>query len=57
VGPRPALTTEDSAEVAAAHREIFEAILKRQPERAGEAMEAHIMDVQRRLARRERRTS
>jgi len=57
VGPQPALTADDSAQVAAAHREIFEAILKHQPERAGEAMEAHIVDVQRRLARRERRTS
>jgi GntR family transcriptional repressor for pyruvate dehydrogenase complex len=57
VGPRPALTAEDSAEVAAAHRELLEAIVKRQPERAGEVMEAHIVDVQRRLGRQESRTS
>ena len=57
VGPRPALSADDTAEVATAHREIFEAILKRQPERAGELMEAHIVDVQRRLGRRESRTS
>jgi len=57
VGPRPALTAEDSAEVAAAHRELLEAIVKRQPERAGEVMEAHIVDVQRRLGRRESPTS
>ncbi|OLC00477.1 MAG: hypothetical protein AUH30_02415 [Candidatus Rokubacteria bacterium 13_1_40CM_68_15] len=54
--PRPALTADDSAQVAVAHREIFEAILKHQPERAGEVMEAHIVDVQRRLGRRESRT-
>jgi GntR family transcriptional regulator, transcriptional repressor for pyruvate dehydrogenase complex len=53
VGPRIELTAEDNAEVAAAHREIFEAILKRQPELAGAVMEAHIVDVQRRLGRRE----
>jgi len=53
VVPRIELTAEDNAEVAAAHREIFEAIWKRQPERAGAVMEAHIVDVQRRLGRRE----
>ncbi|PYO00299.1 MAG: hypothetical protein DMD91_10975 [Candidatus Rokuibacteriota bacterium] len=55
VVPRIELTAEDSAEVAAAHREIFETIVKRQPERAGDVMEAHIVDVQRRLGRRESR--
>jgi GntR family transcriptional repressor for pyruvate dehydrogenase complex len=49
-GPRSA---EDEAAVGAAHREVFEAIAARSPERAGAAMEAHVIDVQRRVRRAE----
>jgi GntR family transcriptional repressor for pyruvate dehydrogenase complex len=44
---------EDQAAIGAAHREVFEAIAARNPERARAAMEAHIADAQRRLRRAE----
>jgi GntR family transcriptional repressor for pyruvate dehydrogenase complex len=50
LGARP---PEDDAAAAAAHREIFEAIAARVPERARAAMETHIIDVQRRFRRAE----
>ena len=53
--PRTALTAEDNAEIAVAHREIFETIVMRQSERAAAAMQAHVVDMQRRLGRRESR--
>ena len=55
VVPRIELTREDNAVVEAAHAEIFQAIVAHQPERAGTAMEEHIIDVQCRLGRRQGR--
>ena len=49
VVPRPDFTSEDSVAVDGAHRRILEAIAARQPEGARAAMEAHILDLERRL--------
>jgi GntR family transcriptional repressor for pyruvate dehydrogenase complex len=49
--PPGALTAEDSRRVDAAHREVYDAIAARQPDRARAVMHAHIVDVQRRLGR------
>jgi len=49
VVPRPDLSSEDSAAVDGAHRRILDAIAARQPEGARAAMEAHIIDLERRL--------
>ncbi|MBI1847056.1 MAG: FadR family transcriptional regulator [Candidatus Rokubacteria bacterium] len=51
VAPRIELEEADNAHVDSAHREIVDAIAARDPERARARMEAHIVDVQRRLQR------
>ncbi len=51
VVPRIELTAEDSREIDGAHRAIADAIAARQADAAREVMEAHIVDVQRRLRR------
>jgi GntR family transcriptional regulator, transcriptional repressor for pyruvate dehydrogenase complex len=49
--PRIDLSMDDSREIDRAHRSIFEAVGMRDPSRARAAMEAHIVDLQRRLRR------
>jgi len=46
----PSLDAVDDAAIDAAHREVLDAVTARQPERARAAMDAHIRDVERRLA-------
>lgn len=53
MGRGAARTVEDAAAEGAAHRAIAEGIAARAPERARAAMEAHVVDVQRRLRRAE----
>jgi DNA-binding FadR family transcriptional regulator len=49
VVPKLDLGVDGSRALDAAHREILDAILARQPERAGLAMERHIRDIEERL--------
>ncbi len=51
VMPRIALADHDGVDVTVAHREIVDAIAAHDPERARARMEAHIVDVQRRVQR------
>jgi DNA-binding FadR family transcriptional regulator len=53
VGRRVARTPEDAIAEAAAHRAIVDGIAARVPERARAAMEAHVVEMQRRLRRTE----
>jgi GntR family transcriptional repressor for pyruvate dehydrogenase complex len=45
------LTAEDDAAIVSAHRNIYEAIVGRDPEAARAAMHAHLLDVEQRLGR------
>jgi GntR family transcriptional repressor for pyruvate dehydrogenase complex len=51
MGGRPDLTAEDDAAIVAAHRAVYEAIAKHDPEAARAAMHAHIIDIEQRLGR------
>jgi DNA-binding FadR family transcriptional regulator len=51
--PRIELTDMDSREIDGAHRDIYEAVASRDAGRARATMEAHVVDVQRRLHRAE----
>jgi GntR family transcriptional repressor for pyruvate dehydrogenase complex len=51
--PPGALNADDTLRVHAAHREILDAVLGRRPDAARATMQAHILDVQQRLARRD----
>jgi|KBSSwiStaDraftv2_1062776.scaffolds.fasta_scaffold782588_1 GntR family transcriptional repressor for pyruvate dehydrogenase complex len=51
--PRIELTETDSREIDAAHRDIYDAVAAHDAPRARVAMEAHVVDVQRRLRRAE----
>ena len=51
--PRIELTDTDSREIDGAHRDIYEAVVSRDAGRARATMEAHVVDVQRRLHRAE----
>jgi len=51
VVPRIELSVDDSREIDRGHRAVFDAVAARDAAGAGAAMEAHIVDVQRRLRR------
>ncbi len=55
--PRIELTEADSREIDGAHRDIYDAVASRDPARARAVMEAHVIDVQRRLRRSEMQDS
>jgi DNA-binding FadR family transcriptional regulator len=51
VAQRPELTPDDDAAIVAAHLAIHDAIARRDGDAARAAMHAHVLDVERRLAR------